>query len=169
MTEPTITPSTAPGSGSVTVRDRQRRGTIDLRFHEAQWTYRQLQARVSHARDCLAQAEADAAVRAPIVAEEPVEEDVNASLVGAPDTIAHEWGETARTAEDRLVAADAEVRRIFETARAEAHALETEAEFLRSHPVVGLGDPSASGAVGVSGAAGAAGATVVDERGAAPC
>lgn len=161
MTEPTIIPTPAAASRHADVSGRRIAGTIDLRFPEAQWTYRQLQARVSHARDRLAQAEADAAVQVPVVAEEQVVADVNPSLVAAPDLIAREWSETARTAEARSAAADVEVRRILETARAEVHALEKEAEFLRSRPVAGLGDPSAPGPAESSGA------PVVDGRGAA--
>jgi hypothetical protein len=111
--------------------------TIDLRFPEAQWTHRQLQARVSHARNLLAQAEADAATRAPVVAEVDHEVDLGASIVVSSDLIAREWSETARAAEAHLAAAEIEVHRILETARAEVRALDKEAEFLRSHPVAG--------------------------------
>ena len=54
----------AEGSGDQQVADRGAASVIDLRYPEAQWTYRQLQARVGDARDRLAEAESDAAARA---------------------------------------------------------------------------------------------------------
>lgn len=133
MTESTTDPVSA--STGPRARDGRASATIDLRFPEAQWTYRQLQARVSHAHDLLAQAEADAEFRvlqAPATMEEL---DVNASLGDAHDVIVREWAETVEVSAARLAEADVEVRRIIETARAEVRALEEEAEFLRTHPV----------------------------------
>ena len=56
-------------------------------------------------------------------------------MVAASDLIAREWADTSRAAQATVDAADAEVRRLTETAAAEVQVLEAEAARLRSLPI----------------------------------
>ncbi len=106
---------------------------------EAQWTQRQLQARIRHARRQLAEAEAVRRERPdPAATAEPVveaESSFGEPMVAASDLIAAEWAETSKAAQAIVDAADAEVRRLTETVAAEARVLDAEAARLRSLPI----------------------------------
>jgi hypothetical protein len=108
--------------------------TIDLRFPEAQWTHRQLQAQVQHAYELLDRAEAEAQLRVAAAAEAMEEPDLNQPLLDAHDLVAREWAATGRASSAQLAAADEEVARILATARDEARALHEEAALLRARP-----------------------------------
>ena len=113
--------------------------TLDLRVSEAQWTQRQLQARIRQARRQLAEAEAVRRERPdPAATAEPVvdaEFSFGEPMVAASDLIAAEWAETSKAAQAIVDAADAEVRRLIETVAAEARVLDAEAARLRSLPI----------------------------------
>ena len=113
--------------------------TLDLRVSEAQWTQRQLQARIRQARRQLAEAEAGRRERPdPAATAEPViaaESSFGEPMVAASDLIAAEWAETSKAAQAIVDAADAEVRRLTETVAAEARVLDAEAARLRSLPI----------------------------------
>jgi|GEM_PF-1935468 len=127
-----IPPVSVPGGPRP--RRTSSNATIDLRFHEAKWTYRQLQARVRHAREGLAEARVEADARV-AVSDPPA--GFGDSVVRAQEAIAREWAETAQASAGLLARADDEVRRILETATAEVEALVDEASGLRSRPVAG--------------------------------
>ncbi len=132
--------STGGVGGSGPVRRASSPLTLDLRVSEAQWTQRQLQARIRHARRQLALAEAARRDRpdpepaaAPDTPAEPP--SFGEPLVASSELIAREWAETSTAAQAIVDAADAEIRRLTEIAAAEARVLEVEADRLRSLPI----------------------------------
>ena len=117
------------------------RPTLDLRYSEAAWTHRRLQAQVLHARRQLAATRAEVTASAPDRDSGPTESGFGAPIVSAQDEIAEGWAETAQAVLAALDATDAEVRRIRDAAEAEARVLAESASRLRTLPVPGAARP----------------------------
>ncbi|MCU0311577.1 MAG: hypothetical protein MUE36_11640 [Acidimicrobiales bacterium] len=116
------------------------RPTLDLRYGEAAWTLRRLQAQVLHARRQLAATRAEVAAAARDRAAESstaTEPRFGAPLLAAQEEIAEGWAATARAAEAALDATEAEVLRIRAAVEAEAQVLAESAARLRTMPVPG--------------------------------